>query len=130
MSRKLHVRFQNIICDNSSQEENGSGKTSSNPLVLIYSTFFKDDNIKPWKTEALKESINLIKRGQEHNQLYIGWSLFKRGQFEVKSNYKVLSSQALPAFPWKKIWQVKAPSRVVVFGWTSTLGKILTHDNL
>jgi hypothetical protein len=33
-------------------------------------------------------------------------------------------------FPWKKIWRVKAPSKVVFFVWTTTLGKILMLDNL
>jgi hypothetical protein len=30
----------------------------------------------------------------------------------------------------KSIWSIKAPSRVVFFVWTMTLGKILTLNNL
>jgi hypothetical protein len=33
-------------------------------------------------------------------------------------------------FPWKSIWRVKFPSRVVFFGWMAALGKILILDNL
>jgi hypothetical protein len=68
-----------------------------------------------------------LRHGEEDR---IGWSLSKRSKFEVKSFYKVLTSQDGPSFPWKSIWRVKAPSRVAFFVWTAALGKILTMDNL
>ena len=40
ISRKLHVRFQNIICDNSSQEENGSGKTRMEKTLALAILWF------------------------------------------------------------------------------------------
>jgi len=58
------------------------------------------------------------------------WGPSKRGQFEVKSFYKVLTSQESYSFPWKSIWHVNALSRVLFFVWTAALGKIFTHDNL
>jgi hypothetical protein len=58
------------------------------------------------------------------------WSLSKRGLFEVKSYNEVLNRKDDPSFPWKSIWRVKTPARVAFFVWTTTLGKILTHDNL
>jgi hypothetical protein len=48
----------------------------------------------------------------------------------VKSFYKVLISQDGSLFPWKSIWHVKAPPMVAFFVWTTTLGKIGSHDNL
>jgi hypothetical protein len=60
----------------------------------------------------------------------LGWSRSKRGQFEGKLFYKVLTSQDNPKFPWKSIWQVKAPSRVAFFVRIAAFGEILTHDNL
>jgi hypothetical protein len=45
--------------------------------------------------------------------------------FEVKSYYQVLSNHVRSTFPWKSIYKVKAPPRVL-FVWTSALGKILT----
>jgi hypothetical protein len=33
-------------------------------------------------------------------------------------------------FPWKSIWKVKAPRRVVFFLWSVAWGRILTCDNL
>jgi hypothetical protein len=58
------------------------------------------------------------------------WNLSKRGLFKVKSYYEVLNKKDDPSFPWKSIWCVKAPARVVFFVWTTALGKISTHDNL
>jgi hypothetical protein len=58
------------------------------------------------------------------------WSLSKKGQFEVKSFYKVLASQEGSSFLWKSIWCVKALLKVLFFVWIAALGKILTHDNL
>ena len=33
-------------------------------------------------------------------------------------------------FPWKGIWSVKVPKRVLFFMWIAALGRILTLDNL
>jgi hypothetical protein len=60
----------------------------------------------------------------------ICWILSRRKSFEMKSYYKVLSIPIHSSFPWKSIWKVKVPSIVAFFGWTATLRKILTLDNL
>jgi len=54
----------------------------------------------------------------------------KRPKFGVKSYYHMLTIPTGFPFPWKSIWRVKAPSRVVFFMWTEILGNILTMDNL
>ena len=75
------------------------------------------------------EMLYLCKLSQGNvDQIY--WSPSKKGVFEVKSFYKVLSNLANEMFPWKSIWRTKLPSRVAFFGWNAALGKILTHDNL
>jgi hypothetical protein len=58
------------------------------------------------------------------------WMPSRKGSFEVKSFYRVLSSFGSNSFPWKGIWRSKAPPRVAFFAWTSVRGKILTLDNL
>jgi len=58
------------------------------------------------------------------------WNPSKNGFFEVSSYYEILIRRNGPSFPWKSIWRVKAPTRVAFFVWSTTLGKILTHDNL
>jgi hypothetical protein len=58
------------------------------------------------------------------------WNPSKRGLFEVKSYYEMVIRKNDPSFPWKSIWRVKVPTMVAFFVWLTTLGKILTHDNL
>ena len=36
----------------------------------------------------------------------------------------------LISFPWRMVWQLKAPTRVAFFSWSTSLGRILTTDNL
>ena len=48
----------------------------------------------------------------------------------MKSYYHVLSIPISSHFPWKSIWMVKAPSRVLFFMWMAALWKILMLDNL
>jgi type III secretory pathway component EscU len=54
---------------------------------------------------------------------YMLWNPSKRNILEVKSFFRVLSSSG-------SIWKVKVPLRVSFFVWTTTLGNILTLDNL
>jgi hypothetical protein len=58
------------------------------------------------------------------------WVPSKRGLFEVKSFYNVLVPHDSTHFPWRSIWQNKAPLRVVFFSWSAVLGKILIIYNL
>jgi hypothetical protein len=65
-----------------------------------------------------------------------------RVHFEVKSFYKALHPNIDSPFPWKSIWRIKIPLRLVFLTWTASLGKmvfltwtaslgkILTLDNL
>ena len=46
------------------------------------------------------------------------------------SFYHKIQNAALSTFPWKGIWKVKVPKRVVFFMWTATHSQILTLDNL
>lgn len=43
------------------------------------------------------------------------WIPSKRGLFEVKSFYMVLTIQESFSFPWKSIWRVNVPLRVSFF---------------
>ena len=54
----------------------------------------------------------------------------RKGIFDVRSFYKTIAFKDDPSFPWKSIWRTKAPSKVVFFVWSASLGKILTLDNL
>jgi hypothetical protein len=71
--------------------------------------------VQEWEVEmvlSLYERLysHPIRHGAEDRLV---WSPFQRGgQFEVKSFYKVLTTQEDSSFPWKSIWRVKAPSKV------------------
>jgi hypothetical protein len=59
------------------------------------------------------------------------WSVpSKKGLFKVKSYFSSLAGFEGRHFPWKSVWQTRAPSRVAFFAWSAALGKILTVDNL
>ena len=58
------------------------------------------------------------------------WILSRRGIFYVRSFYKILVHKDNPSFPWKSIWQTKAPLKVALLAWSAALENILTLDNL
>jgi hypothetical protein len=60
----------------------------------------------------------------------IWWVPNRKGKFEVRSFYIILTSTVSFPFPWKSIWCTKAPPRVAFFVWLAALGKILTLDSL
>jgi hypothetical protein len=61
------------------------------------------------------------------------WTPSSRHGFAVKNYYTILSSpnsEEPGSFPWKSIWKVKAPPCIAFISWATTLGRILTVDNL
>ncbi len=62
--------------------------------------------------------------------LVVHWALKTNGVFDIHSYYQAICGTMGMGFPWKSIWRVKAPSRVAVFVWIATWGRILTYDNL
>jgi hypothetical protein len=67
-------------------------------------------------------------RGEGEDKLW--WVPSRKGLFEVKTYYRVLSTCGSDPFPWKSVWKSKAPPRVAFFVWTAVHSKILTLDNL
>jgi hypothetical protein len=60
----------------------------------------------------------------------LNWVLNRSGLFDTRSYYLALQASTASDFPWKSIWRVKAPRRVIFFVWTAAWGRILTCDNL
>jgi hypothetical protein len=67
-------------------------------------------------------------RGEGKDKLW--WVPSRKGLFEVKSFYQMLSLCGSVSFPWKSVWKSKAPPRVAFFVWLAVHSKILTLDNL
>ena len=57
------------------------------------------------------------------------WLPLKR-VFELRSYHNALRGSTCTFFPWKSIWMVKVPSKMVFFVWTAGLLKILIVNNL
>jgi hypothetical protein len=60
----------------------------------------------------------------------IWWVPNRKGKFEMRSFYTILTSTVNFPFPWKSICRTKGFPRVAFFVWSAALGKILTLDNL
>jgi hypothetical protein len=58
------------------------------------------------------------------------WVSSKIWVFKVKSFFYSLASAGSNRFPLKSVRRSQPPSRVAFFVWSTTLGKILTQDNL
>jgi hypothetical protein len=58
------------------------------------------------------------------------WIPSRKGKFDVRSFYSVLTRNVVQPFPWKSIWRTKAPVKMTFFAWSAAFGKILTIDNL
>ena len=61
---------------------------------------------------------------------HMRWKLTKNGDFTIRSYYHELHGSSSIVFPWKGIWNVKAPRCVSFFVWTAAWDKILMGDNL
>jgi hypothetical protein len=99
--------------------------------VVEWNVLFVRD-IQDWEMEVISPFFEVLYscKISQGNVDRIRWSSSKKGLFEVKSFYKILSNSNAEVFPWKSIWRCKVPKRVAFFGWNAALGKILTHDNL
>jgi hypothetical protein len=68
-----------------------------------------------------------VRRGSEDR---LWWVSSIKGLFKVGSFFSSLACFVGSHFPWKKVWQTQAPTRVAYFAWSAALGKILALDNL
>lgn len=85
-----------------------------------------------WEVDVLASFFTLLyslRVGSEgEDQLW--WSPSHKGNFYVKSFYKVLACKEVVHFPWRSIWRTKVSLKVAFFAWSAALEKILTLDNL
>ena len=58
------------------------------------------------------------------------WTASKDGSFSVSSFFLALFDGSRERNVVGNIWKIKAPMRVVIFGWLSIRRRILTQDNL
>ena len=58
------------------------------------------------------------------------WKREGNGVFGAKGAYKSLSGYSIGAFPNRRIWMDKVPTKVSFFAWEAAWGEILTLDKL
>lgn len=58
------------------------------------------------------------------------WRASRDGVFSVSSFFSAIISSSPSPSPLSSIWALKAPPRVIAFGWIALRGEILTMDNL
>ena len=85
-----------------------------------------------WEEEAFDRFMGLVYSstvcGFGPNK--VCWKPARNRGFEVRGYYSSFYPPTLVSFPWRMIWQSKVPPRVTFFSWSTSLGKILTTDNL
>ena len=71
-------------------------------------------------------------RGLKEGEDTLRWIHHSKGAFTVSSAYKNLNQMVtqLRFLPWKLIWKVKIPYKVVVFTWLVVKEAVLTQENL
>jgi hypothetical protein len=60
------------------------------------------------------------------------WNLYENGKFSVASmhNALILPDVPIDKISSNKLWKLKIPLRIKVFGWYLRKGVVLTKDNL
>ncbi|RVW22247.1 LINE-1 reverse transcriptase-like [Vitis vinifera] len=84
-----------------------------------------------WEIDQIGEMLNLLKDfkiSQEED--LVRWKREGNGVFGAKGAYKSLSGYSIGAFPNRRIWMDKVPTKVSFFAWEAAWGKILTLDKL
>ncbi|XP_078164546.1 uncharacterized protein LOC144559402 [Carex rostrata] len=81
------------------------------------------------ESTALMQELNAYLVSQEEpDQLSWKWGLNEK--FTVKTSYEAMASGPFIESCNAKVWQLKAPLRILIFGWLAIKERILTTDNL
>ncbi|RVW75874.1 Transposon TX1 uncharacterized 149 kDa protein [Vitis vinifera] len=84
-----------------------------------------------WEIDQIGEMLNLLKDfriSQEEDS--VRWKREGNGVFGAKGAYRSLSGYSVGAFPNRRIWMDRVPTKVSFFAWEAAWGKILTLDKL
>ena len=88
--------------------------------------------IHNWELEAMLSFMDTIYgtsiKGIEEDKM--SRKVDRTKGFMVNAYYFLLVGSNDSSFPWKSIWKLRIPSRVVFFVWIAAWGKCLVIDNL
>lgn len=90
--------------------------------------------LNDWELQKVVDFFNILEQfqGLGETEDKLCWNLCRSGNFTVKSAYTLVaaSNQQLEQWPWRYIWKVKAPFKVVCFSWLVARKACLTQENL
>ena len=95
-------------------------------------TLFQNETSEEFDREMIQFQALLIEQRNSSNSQEddAWWNLAASGAFSVKSAYKAFKNTPRVITSVKKIWKLKVPPRMQIFGWLTYHGKILTAENL
>ncbi|RVW34362.1 Transposon TX1 uncharacterized 149 kDa protein [Vitis vinifera] len=88
-------------------------------------------DLNDWEIDQIGEMLNLLKDfriSQEEDS--VRWKREGNDVFGAKGAYRSLSGYSVGAFPNRRIWMDRVPTKVSFFAWEAAWGKILTLDKL
>ncbi|RVX17539.1 hypothetical protein CK203_003885 [Vitis vinifera] len=84
-----------------------------------------------WELDQVGDMLNLLRDFRTSpEEDSVRWKREGNGVFRVKGAYKMLIGSSACAFPNRRIWMDKVPTKVSFFAWEASWGKILTLDKL
>jgi hypothetical protein len=88
--------------------------------------------VHDWDLESISTFFDLLYSANVKGQVRISFigSILVQKILRFIHFIELWPHLVLGHFPWKSIWKAKVPPRVAFFIWTSSLGRILTMDNL
>lgn len=105
--------------------------------ALVASLF--SENEAAWDTECVRDVfepreaeliLNIPLSHRRPADTWI-WIHDSRGRYTVKTSYRKLVGEAHDARPWKKLWDLKVPPKVIIsFCWQLVSGYLPTRDAL
>ncbi|WMV28378.1 hypothetical protein MTR67_021763 [Solanum verrucosum] len=90
--------------------------------------------MQDWEVERLAEFYGTLEQflGFKEGEDTLKWKCHNKGLFTVSSAYRNMNQMGSQVnfLPWKLIWKVKIPYKVVVFTWLVVKEAVLTQENL
>jgi hypothetical protein len=80
--------------------------------------------------QGLQNSMHVVRLDGSSCQDEVIWKWTSDGKFSVKTTYYTMKDGPMIRNIYNTIWSLRAPARFKVFGWLTTLNRILTIDNL
>lgn len=91
-------------------------------------------NLNDWELQSVAELWETLEafQGLTEEEDVLMWKSHKSGAFSVKIAYHFINTIANPTqgWPWKQIWRVRVPKKVLCFTWLVAREAVLTQNNL